>query len=348
GKPPRDMPLVVAPRVSVRIPKASGLIPLQGGQSHRVEVRLESVAETADGALRLELPESWTSEPRSYAFSFSRSGETASYSFLVTPGERRVGTYALRAIATSAGRSYREGFRVVEAPDVGSMDLYVPAIQNVTVANVAIAENLKIGYVRGSGDEVAESLADLGITPRFLEASDLAGLDLQSFDAIVIGVRAYAVRPDLRKSNARILEYAKRGGVVIVQYQTPEFDKNYGPYPYTMGRAEEVSEEDAAVKILAPTHPALVAPNQISNADFKGWVEQRGSKFLATWDKRYVPLFESADRNQAPQRGGMVFARYGEGAWVYAAYSWYRQLPNGVPGAYRIFANLISLRRTLR
>src|SRR5690606_2393397 len=134
---------------------------------------------------------------------------------------------------------------------------------------------------------------------------------------------------------------------LIVQYQTPEFDNNFGPYPYSMGRSpEEVSEEDAPVEILQPNHPLWNLPNKIMSDDFSGWVEQRGSKFLTEWDNRYVPLLESHDTGQPEQRGGMVIAEYGSGLYVYSAYAWYRQLPYGVPGAYRIVANLLSLPET--
>ena len=129
-----------------------------------------------------------------------------------------------------------------------------------------------------------------------------------------------------------------------MQYQTPEFDQNFGPYPYEMSnRPEEVSEEDASVTILQPNHPVFTTPNRITSADFDGWFEQRGSKFWRSWDDQYTPLLECHDKGQSPQTGGQLIAKYGEGHYVYTAYAWYRQLPNGVPGAYRLFANLLSL-----
>ena len=196
----------------------------------------------------------------------------------------------------------------------------------------------------GSGDTVPQALGMLGIRPQLLLENDLAEASLEEFEVIMAGVRAYAVRSDLRKHNQRLLDYVKQGGVFIVQYQTPEFDKNFGPYPYTMGRnPEEVSEEDASVTILAPNHHFFHTPNHITEQDFDGWVEQRGSKFLASWDDRYTPLLECHDQNQSVQRGGMLVAPYGQGHYVYTAYAWYRQLPQGVPGAFRLMANLISL-----
>ena len=160
----------------------------------------------------------------------------------------------------------------------------------------------------------------------------------------LLGIRAYAVRVDLKAYNRRLLDYVHQGGNLIVQYQTPEFDAApYGPYPYKMGRRpEEVSEEDAKVTILEPDHPMFKSPNQITPSDFDGWVEERGSKFLAEWDSRYKPLLSCNDKDQEPQSGGLLVAHYGAGIYTYAAYAFYRQLPAGISGAYRLFSNLIS------
>ena len=148
----------------------------------------------------------------------------------------------------------------------------------------------------------------------------------------------------MKVHNARLLDYVKNGGTLIVQYNTQEFDGNYGPYPYTMtARAEEISEEDSPVTILDPGNRVFQSPNRITPADFDNWVEQRGSKFWMTWSTEYKPLIETHDTGQPPQRGGWLEARYGHGRYIYCAYAWYRQLPYAVPGAVRLFANLISL-----
>ncbi len=212
-----------------------------------------------------------------------------------------------------------------------------------------MAPNLTIGYVHGSGDEIPEALGNLGLKVNSLSPSDLATGDLSKNDVILLGVRAYATREDLKTSNARLLEYVKNGGVVIVQYNTPEYDRNYGPYPYVMGNnPEEVTDEVSKIEILDPTNQVFNWPNKITLKDFEGWVEERGSKFLQSWDPRYTPLLSTHDAGQEPQKGGLLFARYGKGIYVYNAYAFYRQLPEGVPGAYRIFANLISLSRQSR
>jgi hypothetical protein len=159
-----------------------------------------------------------------------------------------------------------------------------------------------------------------------------------------VGIRASAVRDDYKAYHHRLLEYVEQGGHLIVQYQTQEYDAApYGPYPHRLGRAAEVSEEDATVTVLEPANPIFNWPNKITPADFENWVEERGSKWMSTWDERYHALLESHDREQAPQRGGLLQAQHGRGTYTYAAYAFYRQLPAGVPGAYRLFANMISV-----
>jgi hypothetical protein len=197
----------------------------------------------------------------------------------------------------------------------------------------------------GVGDEVPAALEQMGVKVRLLGEADLAGGDLSRFDAIVTGTRAYAVRDDLRTHNARLLGYVQAGGNLIVLYNTPEFDPaKYAPFPARLpGGAEEVSEEDAAVEILAPGDPVFTSPNAITKADFDGWVEQRGSKFFASWDAAYTPLLSTHDKGQSPQRGGWLTARHGRGHYTYCAYALHRQLPLGVPGAFRLMANLLSL-----
>jgi hypothetical protein len=207
-----------------------------------------------------------------------------------------------------------------------------------------VGSNLQVGYITGSGDDVPASLENLGISVHYLAQEDLASGDLTKYNVILVGVRAYAVRPDLRTYNGRLMNYVKNGGSVVVQYQTPEFDHNFGPYPYVMtNNPEEVTDEHSTVTILDPANPLMKWPNAITPKDFDGWIEERGSKFLQTWDSHYQALLETHDPGQEPQKGGFVVARYGTGVYVYTAYAFYRELPLGVPGAYRIFANLVSI-----
>jgi hypothetical protein len=303
-----------------------------------------NVKGAANGSVELELPSGWGSEPTSISFSTDKDGADRSLSFRVLPADLRQKPYEIRAVAKYGGKDYREGYHVAGYPGVRPYFLYEPSNYKTTGVDVKIAPGLKVGYITGTGDEVPASLRNLGITVTFLAAADLAGANLSGFDAIVLGIRTYAARPDLITYNQRLLDYVRNGGVVIVQYNTPEFDRNYGPYPYHMGdEPEEVTDEESRVTILKPGNPVFSWPNKITPADFGGWIEERGSKFMSSWDAHYEALVETHDPSQAPQKGGLLYAKYGKGVYIYNAYAFYRELPEGVPGAYRIMANMLSL-----
>jgi hypothetical protein len=342
--------LTVVPAISVRFPVEHGILPI-GKQDYDISVVVRSnVKGPAQGTVRLNLPAGWRSVPALWPFSFDQEDDEGTFDFKVKPsGDLHQKAYTIDAVASYEGKEYAEGFIIVTAPDVDRFNLYRAAKHNLRGVDIKVAAGLRIGYVMGSGDEIAQSLILLGVQPTMLGPKDLATANLNQYDTIILGVRAYAVRPDVKTYTGRLLDYVENGGVLIVQYQTPEYDHNYGPYPYAQSkRPEEVSEEDAVVTILEPAHPIFREPNQITTRDFDGWVEERGSKFIKEWDPRYKALLESHDKGQKPQKGGMLYAEYGKGVYLYSAYAWYRQLPHGVPGAFRIYANMISLgkRRT--
>jgi hypothetical protein len=299
----------------------------------------------ADAKVHLELPSGWTSTPGEIPLHFDHAGEVQTADFKVTVPQPMAGkTYDIHAVAQYEGKEYREGYQVVAHPGLEARHLFMAATAELKGVDVKVAPQMKIGYILGVGDAVPEALEQLGLKPQMLSASDLATGNLSQFDTIFVGIRASAVRQDYKIYNHRVLDYVNNGGNLVVQYQTEEFDDiSYGPYPLHMGRgSERVSEEDAKVAILEPANPFLSMPNKITAADFDGWVEERGSKFLSTWDAQYKSLLESHDRGQEPQRGGMLQAHYGKGTFTFIAYALYRQLPAGVPGAYRILANLAS------
>jgi hypothetical protein len=195
----------------------------------------------------------------------------------------------------------------------------------------------------GTGDDVPQALEEIGVHPHLLNATDLAAADLSRYSAIVVGIRAYSNRPDLIANNNRLLAYARNGGTLIVQYQSPGFDNNDGPYPFALGRSpEKVVDETNSVTLTEPNNPLFQWPNRITSADFSGWAEERGHSFMTSWDSRYQPLTETHDPGQDPQRGGLLYAHYGKGTYIYVAFALYRQFPEAVPGAYRILANLVS------
>jgi LmbE family N-acetylglucosaminyl deacetylase len=337
-------PMPVGPALSVALNPSAGVVPL-GEQSFPVSVR---VHDNVDGAVKaevhLKLPAGWSSEPITTSVAFEHRGEDQSASFTIRPGTVLEKPYEITAVAESGGKQYEVGYASVGYIGLRPYFLYAPAAYKTMGADVKIAPSLKIAYVEGSGDDVPGALEALGVHVSFLSAQDLANADLSQYDTILLGVRAYAVRPDLIANNGRLMKYVENGGVVIVQYNTPEFDHNYGPYPYVMSNdPEEVTDENSVVNILDVKNPVFQWPNAITSKDFEGWIEERGSKFLESWDKHYEPLLETQDEGQDPQQGGLVYARYGKGVYIYNAYAFYRQLPLGVPGAYRIFANMLSL-----
>lgn len=335
-------PLTVGPAISVWISPRAGVVPLDA-KSFTINATIHSnVKGPAHGTVHLELPQGWQAPPQT--FSTAQDGEDQTLSFQVVPNDLAPKPYTITAVAEYNGHDYKEGYRTTGYPGLRPYFLYRPAAYHATGVDVKVASDLNVGYIMGAGDDVPQSLKNLGIKVHFLTAQDLATGDLSKYNVILMGVRTYAVRDDLRTYNGRILDYVKNGGVVVVQYNTPEFDHNYGPYPYSMTRRpEEVTNEASTVEILDPRNPVFTWPNKISSKDFEGWVEERGSKFMKTWDPRYEALLETHDAGQEPQKGGLLYARYGKGIYVYDAYAFYRQLPEGVPGAYRIFANLVSL-----
>jgi hypothetical protein len=339
-------PLMVTPAVSVRIPVQAGIVPL-GSKSFAVPVLVHTEAENGEkGTVHLDVPAGWHSEPASALFALERAGQEQNLQFQVFPDRLEQKPYSVTAVADSGGKTYREGFITAGYPGLRPANLYVASAYKTSGVDVKVAPGIRVGYVTGTGDAVPQSLENLGIHVSFLSAQDLAQGDLQKYDLILLGVRAYAARPELATNNSRLLEYVKNGGVVVVQYNTVQYDHNYGPYPYSLPNdAERVVDEKSPVELLDPQNPVLTWPNKIGDKDFNGWVEERGHGFLKSWDSHYVAPIETHDPEEDPQKGGLVYAPYGRGLYVYLAFALYRQLPDGVPGAYRLFANLLSLPR---
>jgi LmbE family N-acetylglucosaminyl deacetylase len=336
-----DKQMAVIPSLSVAIRPSAGIIPLTEKRFLvNVAVRGDEQRGIA-GAVRLELPKGWRSEPQNVGFSFSHAGESKMVSFWVIPAVLAETSYTLKAVAetVSAGVT-SEGFRAVGYKGLTPTNMYTSATYRTSGVDVKVAPGLKVGYIPGTGDEVQASLENLGIHATALSAEDVAAGRLAGYDAVVLGVRAYATHSGLAAANGKLLEYAKNGGVVIVQYNLGQFD--FGPYPLTMGSAEKVVDETAPVELLKPENPLLNWPNKISTRDFDGWVEERGHGFMESWDPHYEALVETHDLGQDPQKGGLLVAKTGNGLYIYEGLALYRELPEGVPGAYRLFANLLS------
>jgi len=272
-----------------------------------------------------------------------RDGEDQTIVFAVSPNGIKPGDYTITADAEYQGKTYEEGYRMVGYTGLRRYPYYRSATYRAVGMDVKTAPNLHVGFFPGTGDDVPQALANLDTSVRILSANDLQSGNLSDYDSIILGVRAYAVRPELRTANQRLLDYVRNGGVLIVQYNLQNFGDGDGPYPFDLGSAQKVVDEKSAVELLAPNNPALTWPNRITASDFRGWVEERGHGFMKSWDARYEAPVETHDPEQAPQKGGLLITRYGKGIYVYDAFALYRQLPSGVPGAFRILANLVSL-----
>lgn len=339
-------PLRVVPAVGLTARPGVLVLPTNAPAPLRLSVAARAYdPEGVAGTLALRVPQGWTaSPPREVRLG---AGEERSFEFELRPPSRVVaGRDSVSAVFTTAdGRRYTRGFRLVDYPHVRPRPIYHDARAGITAVDVRVAPGLRVGYIVGAGDDTPAALTQLGVAYDLLDAPALAAADLARYDALVVGIRAYEVRPDLAGQSTRLHEYVRQGGTMIVQYNKYEFtEPGIAPYPLAMSRPHgRVTDHTAAVRLLAPEHPLLSWPNRIGDADFEGWVQERGLYFLSEWDDRYTPLLEMTDPGQPTQRGALVAARHGEGHYVYTGLALFRQLPAGVPGAYRLLANLVSL-----
>ncbi|QQS33654.1 MAG: PIG-L family deacetylase [Acidobacteriota bacterium] len=281
--------------------------------------------------------------PRAAAFEIKRTGERLNIPFeIIVPANAAAGRFSLSASATAGDAKFSSQLQLIEYPHITSHRIYRPAETPVVVADIRTTP-VKIGYIPGSGDRIPEALRQMGFDVTTITESELAGGDLSPYDTIVVGIRAYQVRPDLVANNRRLTDFMNAGGTLVVQYQLTGYaQQNLAPFPMQMG--PRTADEDAKVVFARPEHPILNTPNKITDADFAGWVQERNLYNFSTMDERYVGLLETHDPNEAENFGGLVVADVGRGKYVYCSYSMFRQLPAGVPGAYRLFANIVGYR----
>ena len=342
-----DAPLRVVPPINVKMVSHVGIFePSAASFPVEVELRTDSPKQVS-GTLRLSMPDGWRSTPESYPFAIgSGDNQGNKFDFLVTPSNVITETsYTLKAQAKVGFTSFTKEYHQVGYPGIPYSDYCSPATYTATAVDVTTAPNLRIAYLPGTGDNVPDFLPSLGVTPTLLAPKDLTAENLKHYDAVILGVRAYMAHPELEGAGSSALnEYAGQGGVVIVQYNSGGFDPASAPYPYTLpgDSAHNVVDEDQPVRLLAPENPLLTWPNKITSADFDHWIEERGHGFASEWSPAYSALLETHDPEQDPQKGGLLLAKVGKGAYIYCAFALYRQLPEGVPGAYRLLANLAS------
>lgn len=340
-----ERPLAVGPALSVFLESPVAVISTTGRAESQIDVNVRSNLQQAVHAkLHLETPAGWKVEPASIPIDLDHDGDVNSYSFHITPQNVREGSYQVTAKAEYSGKEYAEGFKILTRPDLDSYYAYHPAIEKVQAVDVKLPQSLKVGYIMGAGDEIPVVLSSVGVNVNMVTPQELAGGDLTRYDTIVVGIRAYDVRTDVREHNRRLLDYVNQGGTLIVQYNQSVGifnDGHYTPYPATLSGAR-VSVEEAPVDVLDPANSVFNSPNKITAKDFDGWIQERGLYFMGTWDDHFKPLLSCHDPGEGPQKGGLLMASYGKGTYIYSGYAFFRQLPDGVPGAIRLFVNLLS------
>ncbi|CAN5327047.1 PIG-L family deacetylase [soil metagenome] len=345
----RRLPLRVVPEAWVAVTPATTVLSTAPGASDTLLVRVEVTAAKPDvaGTVRLDLPAGWSSTPDTASLRFAGAGDRGTAEFTVrAPRATAPGSYPVGAVfEVGDGKRFTRGYQLVDYPHVAPQPLYHPAVTMVEAFDLRVPRQRRVAYVTGAGEAGPEVLAPLGIAPTVLDEAALERGDLDRFDVIVLGSRAYEVRPDLAAANSRLLDWVRRGGTLIVQYNKYEYvEGGFAPYPLAFDRPHDrVTDEAAAVQLLEPDHPLLSRPNRITERDFAGWIQERGLYFAHEWDPHYTPLLQMHDPGDPPLRGGLLVTRYGEGWYVYTGLAFFRQLPAGVPGAYRLFANLLAL-----
>jgi len=337
-------PLVVVPPAVIKIAEKAILFP--NTNRREIAVQVTTMAPNIKGTAKLILPTGWTATPAFREFQ-GNAAEQQTLQFQVTPPANEQ-TATLKAEVTVAGKTYGLAMTSVEYPHIPPQAAFSPAEAKLVRTNV-VTTSKRIGYIMGSGDEVPRALEQLGCTVTLLTKEALAQDDLSKYQAIVTGVRAFNTRSDVRANARRLHDYANNGGTLIVQYNVveggffggdPKLLDNLGPYPIKLSNGR-VTVEEAPVEFAA-THKLMQSPNRISNRDFEGWVQERGLYFAGTWDPKYETLFQMHDPGEPALQGGTLYTKYGKGAYIFTPLSWFRQLPAGVPGAYRIFANFLS------
>jgi hypothetical protein len=341
----RRRTLAVAPAFSVMLEPGQQVIPTDGDLECRVRVGVSSnLSRAVKGTLHLDVPPGWRVAPSQLPVEFHHRGEKQEFEFKVFPSSLKEGRANIRAVLESGGANYSEGYSLVTREDLDSFYYYQPALQRVSIVDVKVAKDLKVGYIMGAGDDIPAVLNQIGINIALIPTDKLATADLSQYKTIVLGIRAYDTQKDLVASNKKLLDFVYNGGTLVTQYETGVADFNQGkftPYSAQLSRAR-VSVEEAPVEILAPQDGVFHYPNQIVQRDFEGWVQERGLYFMDQWDSNFRPLLACHDPGESPQKGGLLRAQYGKGTYIYAGYAFFRQLPAGVPGAIRLYANLLS------
>jgi hypothetical protein len=309
-----------------------------------VSVWLKNFGANGPISARLLVPWGWTVDPVSIPVTFAAKGEEKRVTFTVTPPKGETTGTLTAEVELATGKKLHEGITNIDYPHIPQQRVFGDSISKLVRADIK-KRGSRVGYIMGAGDEVPDALRQVGYDVTLLTDADLDRGDFSKYDAIVTGVRAYNTRTILKTANAKLLDYVKNGGTLVVQYNStspqPLLIPAPGPFPFKVVN-ERVTVEEAPVTLLKPEHPLVNVPNKIVAKDFEGWVQERGLYFTKDWDPQYETVMASNDPGEDSKPGGELFARYVKGVYVYTSYAWFRQLPGGVPGAYKLFVNLVS------
>jgi hypothetical protein len=315
----------------------------EGGRTKDVFVSVKSMAANQEGNVSLNVPYGWKISPMSHPFTTENIGEEHTFKFAVTPPENPEVIEANPIVTLKEGLTYTRALVKIDYGHIPLQMISLPA--KAKFVNLDIKKSgYRIAYIEGAGDEIPESLEQIGYEVTSIPINMISAEGLKHYDAVIMGIRAYNKWDDLRFKQTELMKYVELGGNMIVQYNTNRRLKvdNIGPYPLQLSRAR-VSVEEAPVRMLIPDHEVLNYPNKITQDDFENWVQERGLYFAGEWDDKYEAILSSNDPGEEERRGGLLIAKHGKGYFTYTGYSWFRNLPAGVPGAYRLFANIISL-----
>lgn len=314
-----------------------------------ITVRLKAGRADLKGTLELCHAEGWRAEPEKVDFELTQKGEEQTFTFRLFPPNEQ-SEAMITPLVRIVDKDYTQAIKLIEYDHIPTQTVFADASVKVVKIDIEKAGS-RVGYFMGAGDEIPASLEQIGYDVTLLDDRDLTPSNLRTFDAIIMGVRAYNTQERLKFHQEKLLDYVKNGGTLIVQYNTsgrlqiPQ--EQLAPYPLEISR-DRVTVEEAEVRFLEPEHPILNYPNEITSKDFDGWVQERGLYFPNKWDEAFTPILSSNDPGEDPKDGGLLVAKYGEGYYIYSGYSWFRELPAGVPGAYRLFANMISIGKEVR
>ncbi|HXG37449.1 MAG TPA: NEW3 domain-containing protein, partial [Bacteroidota bacterium] len=333
-------PLEIVPPVAINLPER--VFMFSDDTEKTVTAKLRGSIPNVAGEVRLIVPEGWTSKPASIPFRLQRAGDETTVNFTVGVG-KSTSNGVFRVEAVVGGKVIAQGIQTVDYKHIPPQTIFPPSEGKFVRLDLK-TKGKNIGYILGSGDEIPAALRQIGYTVTLLSDEELGTVDLSRFDAIIAGVRVYNTRPAIRNHQKQLLEYVERGGTYIVQYVTQQRleSENLGPYPFYVSR-DRVSVENAPMTFLIPHHPLLNTPNKLTERDFDGWVQERGLYYADSLDARYEAIFAANDPGETPKKGGLIVAKYGKGYYMYTGLAFFRQLPAGVPGAFRLFVNMISI-----